>query len=112
MLKSYFGKTNYFYTSTPLSCILNQILRDRSSIKKAFQTVHSLMLQEEHLYKYPISTYSADVDEITNQVEPFYRLFNIVLKWQKAEKKYGSQYLMELSICKSNFNVTLFILDF
>lgn len=55
------------------------------------------------MYKYPISTYSADVDEITNQVEPFYRLFNIVLKWQKAEKKYGSQYLMELS---------KFILDF
>lgn len=69
--------------------------------------MNSSLLQEEHLFKYPISTYSADVDEITNQVEPFYRLFNIVLKWQKAEKKYGSQSLMELSLRKSKLKYYL-----
>lgn len=70
--------------------------------------MNSSLLQEEHLFKYPISTYSADVDEITNQVEPFYRLFNIVLKWQKAEKKYGSQSLMELSLHKSKLKYLTF----
>jgi dynein heavy chain len=42
--------------------------------------------QEEALYKYPITTYP-DVDEITHAVDPFQRLFNVVLRWQKAEKK-------------------------
>ena len=38
------------------------------------------------------------MDEITNQVEPFYRLFNIVLKWQKAEKKYDPMFYFELNL--------------
>lgn len=93
--KSYFGKKKIF-------------LKMRKKLfLKTFQTVNSSLLQEEHLFKYPISTYSADVDEITNQVEPFYRLFNIVLKWQKAEKKYGSQSLMELSLRKSKLKYYL-----
>ena len=43
-------------------------------------------LQEEALYKYPITTYP-DVDDITSALDPFLRLFNVVLKWQKAEKR-------------------------
>lgn len=45
-----------------------------------------LFEQEEALYKYPISTYP-DVNDITVAVDPFQRLFNVVLRWQKAEKK-------------------------
>ena len=42
--------------------------------------------KEEVLYKYPISTFP-EVDEISNTIDPFQRLFHVVLKWQKAEKK-------------------------
>ena len=46
----------------------------------------AIWLQEELLYKYPVTAYP-DVDEITNAVIPFQNLFNVVFKWQKAEKK-------------------------
>ena len=42
--------------------------------------------KEEILYKYPVSSYT-EVDEITTTIDPFMRLFQVVLKWQRAEKK-------------------------
>ncbi len=42
--------------------------------------------KEERLFKYPITTYP-EVDEVTGAVEPFMRLFQVVFKWQRAEKK-------------------------
>lgn len=106
--KSYFGKKKLFLKikSVKLYTKLN-FERKKEAFFKDISNSDSSLLQEEHLFKYPISTYSADVDEITNQVEPFYRLFNIVLKWQKAEKKYGSQSLMELSLRKSKLKYYL-----
>ena len=47
----------------------------------------ALPYQEEVLFNYPVSTYP-DVDVISSQLGPFLRLFNVVLKWQRAEKKY------------------------
>lgn len=46
----------------------------------------NFIFQEEALFKYPITTYP-DVEEITSSLDPFMRLFNVVLKWQRAEKK-------------------------
>ena len=42
--------------------------------------------KEEQLYKYPVSKFP-EVDEITTAVEPFMRLFQVVHKWQRADKK-------------------------
>ncbi|XP_013387188.1 dynein heavy chain 12, axonemal, partial [Lingula anatina] len=52
--------------------------------------------KEEVLYKYPISTYP-DVDEIKVAIDPFQRLFNIVLKWQKANKKWMDGAFLDLN---------------
>ena len=49
--------------------------------------VHNLYPQEEALYKYPVSKFT-EVDEITSSIDPFMRLFQVVFKWQRAEKKY------------------------
>ncbi|KAL5014779.1 hypothetical protein ScPMuIL_009049 [Solemya velum] len=51
--------------------------------------------KEELLYKYPVSQFP-DVEEITSSVDPFMRLFTVVLKWQKAEKKYMDGAFLEL----------------
>ncbi|XP_021341821.1 dynein heavy chain 12, axonemal-like isoform X1 [Mizuhopecten yessoensis] len=51
--------------------------------------------KEELLFKYPISTYP-DVDDITAAVDPFQRLFNVVLRWQKAEKKWMDGSFLDL----------------
>ncbi len=42
--------------------------------------------KEEALYKYPISLFT-EVEEIGTAVEPFQRLFQVIFKWQRAEKK-------------------------
>ncbi|PVD24358.1 hypothetical protein C0Q70_14839 [Pomacea canaliculata] len=52
--------------------------------------------KEEALFKYPITTYP-DVEEITSSLDPFMRLFNVVLKWQRAEKKWMDGMFLELN---------------
>ena len=42
--------------------------------------------KEEALYKYPVSKFS-EIEEVSNAIEPFLRLFQVVFKWQRAEKK-------------------------
>lgn len=42
---------------------------------------------EEKLYKFPVNQYPL-VDEITSGIEPFKRLFAVVVAWQKAERKW------------------------
>ena len=44
------------------------------------------VLQEEKLFKWDATTYP-EVDEITLAIEPFMKLFSLVVKWQRAEKK-------------------------
>ena len=43
--------------------------------------------KEEGLYKFGLSNFP-EVDEINTAVDPFYRLFSVVFKWQRAEKKW------------------------
>nr|KAG5708500.1 hypothetical protein BaRGS_026227 [Batillaria attramentaria] len=58
--------------------------------------VQRRIAEEEALFKYPISVYP-DVEEITSSLDPFLRLFNVVLKWQRAEKKWMDGMFLELN---------------
>lgn len=42
--------------------------------------------KEEVLYNAPVTDFP-EVEEINIAIDPFYRLFTVVQKWQKAEKK-------------------------
>lgn len=42
--------------------------------------------KEEQLYKFPTSQFT-EVEEINAAVDPFLRLFQVVSRWQRAEKK-------------------------
>lgn len=47
------------------------------------------------LYKYPVSQYPV-VDEIASAIDPFFKLFNVVVKWQRAEKKWTDGAFLDL----------------
>lgn len=69
--------------------MMQQYVSDVRVVQKRLQDVQEQITwinKEEALYKYPITTYP-DVNDITVAVDPFQRLFNVVLRWQKAEKK-------------------------
>ena len=36
------------------------------------------------------------VDEISNGIDPFFKLFNVVVKWQRAEKKWTDGAFLDL----------------
>uniref|UniRef100_A0A2C9M9T7 Uncharacterized protein n=1 Tax=Biomphalaria glabrata TaxID=6526 RepID=A0A2C9M9T7_BIOGL len=66
-----------------------QYVKDVTNVQqriKELTTQISWINKEEQLYKYPVSVYP-DVEDISSSLEPFLRLFNVVLKWQKAEKR-------------------------
>jgi len=54
-----------------------------SDVVDQIQWIH----REESLYKQPLTEYP-DVEDIGGSLELFYRLFYVVGRWQKAEKKY------------------------
>lgn len=69
--------------------MMQQYVSDVRVVQKRLQDVQEQITwinKEEALYKYPVTTYP-DVNDITVAVDPFQRLFNVVLRWQKAEKK-------------------------
>ncbi|ELU12017.1 hypothetical protein CAPTEDRAFT_196412 [Capitella teleta] len=51
--------------------------------------------KEEKLYKYPISNFT-EPDEITTSLDPFMRLFQVVFKWQRAERKWMDGAFLDL----------------
>ena len=62
--------------------------------------------QEEALFKFPQSSYQdvGDINTIQSgegkmkvNIEPYARLFNTVLKWQKAQKKWTDGSFLELN---------------
>ena len=42
--------------------------------------------QEEELFKWTPTTYP-QLDQIGHAIDPYQKLFNTILKWQKAEKR-------------------------
>ncbi|XP_063405511.1 dynein axonemal heavy chain 12-like isoform X3 [Mytilus trossulus] len=78
--------------------MMQQYVGDVRVVQKRLQDVQEQITwinKEEALYKYPISTYP-DVNDITVAVDPFQRLFNVVLRWQKAEKKWMDGAFLDL----------------
>ncbi|XP_052780138.1 dynein axonemal heavy chain 12-like isoform X1 [Mya arenaria] len=78
--------------------MMQQYVSDIRAVQKRLTDVTneiSWINKEEQLYKYPVTAYP-DVDEITNAVVPFQNLFNVVFKWQKAEKKWMDGAFLDL----------------
>lgn len=57
---------------------------------------HFLILQEEDLFKWERTDYP-EVEAITKAIEPYQKLFSVVVKWQKAEKKWMDGAFLELN---------------
>ena len=72
--------------------MMPQYVQDVRAVQKRLADAQELIEwvnKEEALYKYPVSKFS-EVGEITSSIDPFMRLFQVVFKWQRAEKKYVS----------------------
>ena len=57
--------------------------------------------KEEALFKTTVEEYK-DIEEITTIVEPYHRLFSVVSRWQRAERRYVVNmgwYLMAMGTC-------------
>ena len=70
--------------------MMQQYVQDVRAVQKRLIEAQELIEwvnKEEALYKYPVSKFS-EVDEITSAIDPFMRLFQVVFKWQRAEKKW------------------------
>ncbi|KAL3853467.1 hypothetical protein ACJMK2_017003 [Sinanodonta woodiana] len=78
--------------------MMQQYVQDVRAVQKRLTDVAEQIQwinREEQLYKYPVTTYQ-DVEDITNAVDPFFRLFNVVLRWQRAEKKWMDGAFLDL----------------
>ncbi|XP_033102995.1 dynein heavy chain 12, axonemal-like isoform X1 [Anneissia japonica] len=51
--------------------------------------------KEEALFKWDLTTYP-EIEEITTAIEPFKKLFSLVVKWQRADKKWMDGAFLEL----------------
>ena len=73
--------------------------------------------QEEALFKFPQSSYQdvGDINTIQSgegkmkvNIEPYARLFNTVLKWQKAQKKWTDGSFLELNAIQIETDINSF----
>lgn len=66
-------------------------MTDVRTVQKRLQEVEEsivLINKEEVLYKWDLTVYP-EVDIIKENIEPYQRLFGLVLKWQRTEKRFG-----------------------
>ncbi|XP_071083415.1 dynein axonemal heavy chain 12-like isoform X1 [Haliotis cracherodii] len=79
--------------------MMQQYVQDVRGVQRRLVDVQEQITwinKEEVLFKYPVTTYP-DVDEISSSLDPFQRLFNVVLKWQRAEKRWMDGAFLELN---------------
>ncbi|GAB1601341.1 dynein heavy chain 12, axonemal-like isoform X2 [Argonauta hians] len=79
--------------------MMQQYIKDAAALQKRLIEAKSQVTwinKEEQLYKYPLTFYP-DIEEITSTLDPFVRLFTVIVKWQKAEKKWMDGSFLELS---------------
>ncbi|KAK7101380.1 hypothetical protein V1264_019769 [Littorina saxatilis] len=79
--------------------MMQQYVQDVGKVQRRIADIQEQIVwinKEEALFKYPVSVYP-DVDDIASQLDPFMRLFNVVLKWQRAEKKWMDGMFLELN---------------
>ncbi|KAH9490581.1 Dynein heavy chain 12, axonemal [Bulinus truncatus] len=69
--------------------MIQQYVLDARTVQKKLNDINNQMewiRKEESLYRFPPMEYP-DFDLITAALEPFYKFFNTVLKWQRCEKR-------------------------
>ena len=69
-----------------------QYVLDVRSMQKRLADVQDQIAwlnKEEELYKFKLTQFP-EVEEITTSIDPYMRLFQVVSKWQRSEKKYVS----------------------
>lgn len=69
--------------------MMSQYVQDVRAVQKRLAEANEhieWIKKEEKLYKFPVSSFT-EPDEITSAIDPFMRLFQVVFKWQRAERK-------------------------
>ena len=69
--------------------MMQQYVLDVRAVQKRLSDAQEQIVwinKEEGLYKFQITQFP-EVDEITTTIDPFTRLFQVVSKWQRSEKK-------------------------
>lgn len=69
--------------------MMQQYVQDVRAVQKRLNDAQDQIQwvnKEEVLYKYPVSNYP-EVEEVSAAIDPFMRLFQVVFKWQRAEKR-------------------------
>ena len=69
--------------------MMQQYVLDVRAVQKRLGDVQEQIVwinKEEVLYKFQITQFP-EVDEISTTIDPFMKLFQIVSKWQRSEKK-------------------------
>lgn len=64
---------------------------DVRTVQKRLQEVEESIVfinKEEALYNWDLTVYP-EVDVIKEEIEPYQKLFGLVLKWQRTEKRFG-----------------------
>ena len=73
-----------------------------SEVIEQIQWIH----REQSLYKQPLTEYP-DVEDIGGSLDLFYRLFYVIGRWQKAEKRYAVTILRYVLYYLLTYLVTL-----
>ena len=93
----------YLHSFDFLSLSLSRLLQNKL---KSLENTICWVNEEEALFKFPqtsyqdvgdISTISSGEGKMKAEIEPYARLFNTVLKWQKAEKKWMDGAFLDLN---------------
>ncbi|XP_070559445.1 dynein axonemal heavy chain 12-like isoform X2 [Ptychodera flava] len=74
---------------------VNDVRAVQKRVNDAQESI-STINKEEALYKWDKTNYP-EVDEITVGIEPYQKLFGMVVKWQRAEKKWMDGSFLELN---------------
>ena len=98
---------------------LNQVRLLQNKLKQLENTI-CWVNEEEALFKFPQTAY-ADVGDINTiqsgegkmkaEIEPYARLFNTVLKWQKAEKKWMDGAFLDLNSLQIKADIDEFSME-
>ncbi|KAM6176988.1 dynein axonemal heavy chain 12 [Erethizon dorsatum] len=78
---------------------MQQYVTDVRQLQKRIQESEEAVQfinKEEELFKWELSKYP-ELDNLKNNIEPYQKFFNLVLKWQRAEKRWMDGGFLDLS---------------
>ncbi|TSM04870.1 Dynein heavy chain 7, axonemal [Bagarius yarrelli] len=91
-------KTEEFADCSELD-MMQQYVTDVRAVQKRLQDVEELIIfvnKEEALYSWDLTVYP-EVDIIKENIEPYQKLFVMVLKWQRTEKRWMDGSFLDLN---------------